>query len=99
MGWVVKSWRIEALTELVGAAPARELADADAYLAALEQLGLETRDQVARQRRRLRPERVVAPAPPALVGSRDATRPLRRCRATLHDSPLPALFAAAGRRA
>jgi len=95
MGWVVKSWRVEALTELVGTATARELADAVAYLAALEAFGLQTRDQVAEQRRRLRPPRVTVPEPVAPVVVRSA----RPRRATLYESPLPALFAAAGCRA
>jgi len=99
MGWVVKSWRIDALTELVGAATVRELADAVAYLAALEAFGVQTRDQVAAQRRLLCPPRLVVPEArnPAVV--RVAGRPARRRRATLHDSPLPELFAAAAQRA
>jgi hypothetical protein len=53
MGWVVKSWRVDA-HELVREKAARELADACAYLDALEQVGVETRRQVREQRRELR---------------------------------------------
>jgi hypothetical protein len=99
MGWVVKEWRIEALAGLVSAASARELADAVRYLEALEEFGLQTREQVIAQRRRLRPARVVVPEPPAaLAVTRDPRRTARHSRATLRDSPLTELFAAAGRR-
>jgi hypothetical protein len=50
MGWVVTSWRSEALERA-----AREVADADAYLQALEQLGVETRERVREQRHTRRP--------------------------------------------
>ncbi len=92
MGWVVKSWRVEALTELVGTATARELADAVAYLAALEAFGVQTRDQVAEQRHRLRPPRVTVPESITQVVRRSA----RPRRATMYESPLPELFAGAG---
>jgi hypothetical protein len=58
MGWVVTSWRSEALERA-----AREVADADAYLRALEDLGIETRERVRAQRLTVRP----GPAPPAGV--------------------------------
>jgi hypothetical protein len=49
MGWVVTSWRNEALERA-----AREVADAEAYLRALEELGVQTRERVRVQRHTLR---------------------------------------------
>jgi hypothetical protein len=56
MGWVVKSWRPEALM-----AARRELADTDAWLAELERFATETRAHVREQRRR--PAAEPAPSP------------------------------------
>jgi hypothetical protein len=77
MGWVVTSWRTDALERA-----AREVADADAYLHALEELGLETRERVREQRHVMLP---VGPAPPAGV-------------ARLRQSPLAELFRATAAR-
>jgi hypothetical protein len=78
MGWVVKSWRVDGQQIAAG----REVADARAYLEALEQVGVETRRQVREQRRALR-----APSPPE-----PAPRAPRR--AVLRESPLTELFRA-----
>jgi hypothetical protein len=78
MGWVVKSWRVDA-QQIVREIATREVADASAYLDALEQVGIDTRRQVQEQRLALR-----ADAP--------ATR--RPARAVLRESPLTELFRA-----
>lgn len=97
MGWIVTSWKTERLAALVmdeaerdarrlRRAAGREAADATAYLLALEELGLETREAV-RHRRRAESESRPSDAPTARVG-----------RATLHDSPLAELFRATASR-
>ena len=97
MGWVVTSLKTERLAALVideaerdarrlRRAAGRETADAAAYLLALEEFGVETREAV-RRRRRARPES---------QGDETATR--RVGRATLHDSPLAELFRATASR-
>jgi hypothetical protein len=103
MAWVVTSWRHEALQAAERRArqlerrAAREIADADAYLTALERFGVDTRREVRRWRVALRTDgsgasvevRETAPARPA--------RPARRTdRARLRDSPLAELFRATG---
>jgi hypothetical protein len=72
----------------------REAADADAYLAALERFGRETREQVAAHRRAIRPERPERPE--LLPDEPDGPISVRRGRASLHDSPLNELFKATG---
>jgi hypothetical protein len=79
MGWVVKSWRVDAQQIAAG----REVADARAYLDALEQVGVETRRQVREHRRALRS----ADPQPAPV-------PRAPRRAVLRESPLTELFRA-----
>lgn len=105
MGWVVTSWRSEALAALADAearAAARDVvvaAEREARrlnrgaareLEALERLGVQTRAAVRRRRGELRA------TPPAAAPAR-AAKP--NGRATLRDSPLAELFraTAAGR--
>ncbi len=96
MGWVVKSWKTEELAARVLAdaerdaqrlsrAAGREAADATAYLLALEEFGVKTREAVRRRRR--------AESRPSEAGA-----PARVGRATLHDSPLAELFRATASR-
>ena len=80
MAWIVTSWRNEALT-----VAAREVADADAYLAALERFGVDTRGEVRRQRLELRADG------PGATTVRAARKP---ARARLRESPLSELFRA-----
>jgi hypothetical protein len=83
MGWVVKSWRVDA-QQIAQEAALREVADACAYLDVLEQMGVDTRHQVQQQRLALRAPAPAAPAP--------ASR--RPGRAVLRESPLTELFRA-----
>ncbi|MDX6345641.1 MAG: hypothetical protein QOF84_431 [Streptomyces sp.] len=78
---------------VLGRGAAREVADAIAYLEVLEQLGVQTRLAVERQRGLVRAE--PAPGPePAAEAAPVGPAPTRRRRATLHDSPLTELFRA-----
>ncbi len=90
MGWVVKSFRTDAWAAL--ACARREVSDSAAYLEALERFGVETRAQVRADRARLLgvplAPRVLEPRPSGSITA-------RRGRATMHDSPLTELFAAA----
>jgi hypothetical protein len=97
MGWVVKSWNTESARAVVAdaerdarritRAAEREVADARAYLSALEQFGDATLAQVRERRSELRAAvprvRPLDPEP--------APRPRRR-RASMRDSPLTELF-------
>lgn len=94
MGWIVTSWKTERLAALVmdeaerdarrlRRAAGREAADATAYLLALEEFGVETREAVRNRRR--------AESPPSDTAARVG-------RATLHDSPLAELFRATASR-
>lgn len=64
-------------------AATREAADATAYLLALEELGVQTREAVRCRRR---------------AESQPSDAPARVGRATLHDSPLAELFRATASR-
>jgi hypothetical protein len=77
---------------VLGRAAAREVADAVAYLEILEQLGVQTRLAVERQRAQVRSQ-PPSPDPPAEPVPLPVP-PARRRRATLHDSPLTELFRA-----
>ena len=103
MAWIVTSWRTEALAAAerearrITRTATREVADADAYLAALEGFGVETRGEVRRRRLELRadgpgaatPATTRAPAVPATPN-----RGARPGRARLRESPLTELFRA-----
>jgi hypothetical protein len=102
MGWVVKSWRSDAL-EMVRNTAARETADARAYLQELEEMGLETRRLVHEQRQELRARREPPPPPrrverqpaaPPERARREPPPPRRLERAVLRESPLTELFRA-----
>jgi hypothetical protein len=97
MGWVVKSWNTERARAVVAdaerdarrvtRAAEREVADARAYLTALEQFGDTTLAQVREHRSELR-----AGAPRVRpLDPEPAPRP-RRQRASMRDSPLTELF-------
>jgi hypothetical protein len=92
MGWIVTSWRSDALAAAerearrVSRGAAREVADARAYLDALERFGADTRAEVRRQRVALRTDGAGAATP---VASRRKT-----ARASLRESPLTELFRA-----
>jgi hypothetical protein len=90
MPWKVTSWRGDAEREARRAtrAAAREVADAGAYLDALERFGLDTRGEVRRQRVALRTD---AAGAPVAVREGAARKP---GRARLRDSPLRELFRA-----
>ena len=100
MAWIVTSWRSDALEAAEREArrasrrAAREVADAGAYLDALERFGIDTRGDVRRQRVALRTD-----GPGAATPTRRATTSTRRPttstrRASLHESPLGELFRA-----
>jgi hypothetical protein len=107
MAWIVTSWRSEALAAAEREArrikrdAAREAADAEAYLAALERFGLDTRGEIRRRRHELRadatPNRGPRPAAAPNRGPRPAAAPNRGPRpgrARLRESPLTELFRA-----
>jgi hypothetical protein len=104
MAWVVTAWKPEVLAAAerearrrVRAAD-REVTDAAAYLAVLEELGAEMRERVRFQRRDLpRPLSIPGKRPAASAPEPD-TGPItaRRGRATLRESPLGDLFRATG---
>jgi hypothetical protein len=90
MAWKVTSWRNEALAAAEREArrikrdAAREAADAEAYLSALERFGIDTRGEVRRRRLELRADGPGAATPTTV----------RPGRARLRDSPLTELFRA-----
>jgi hypothetical protein len=91
MAWIVTSWRSEALAAAerearrISRHATREVADADAYLEALERFGVETRGAVRQQRIRLRTDG---------PGATTAGASRKPGRARLRESPLTELFRA-----
>jgi hypothetical protein len=108
MPWVVTAWKPEVIAAAEREARRRtreadrEVADATAYLAVLEELGAELRERVRAEQRELpRPLQIPAkrPAPAAPEpepGSERSEVTARKGRATLRDSPLGELFKATG---
>lgn len=91
MAWIVTSWRSEAFqtaereARLRSRRAAREVEDAEAYLAALERFGVDTRGEIRRQRVALRTDG---------PGATTAGASRKPGRARLRDSPLSELFRA-----
>lgn len=98
MAWKVTSWRNEALAAAerearrITRTATREVADAEAYLAALEHFGVDTRGEVRRRRLELRADGSTPRRGPRPAATTD--RPPRPGRARLRESPLTELFRA-----
>jgi hypothetical protein len=102
MAWIVTAWKPEVLAAAerearrrVRAAD-REVTDAAAYLAVLEELGAEMRERVRSQRRGLPQPLSIPEKRPAPPVPQSAEITARKGRATLRDSPLGDLFRATG---